>query len=250
MQAENSNKRLFHTCSQQGTTDFLVATVARWDEHARMLLMHEPTPQPSCRTYEAKARVACGYDGKEQDFAKRSAGRISQADFSRNWRRHPFRGRKGIIGKEYAKMEKGREKFAAKFEVACTAGSGSQTSEMEAGPLSAEVEDRKEEKSFSKNNIWKTWRGSRWNAKMDGGRANELMKECPRDILHSIGVAQCAIMHTALPLQAESTKLPQSGRGQAVTERGQLKEKLATLETPPSAHFFRTPPPPKDVCST
>ena len=57
-------------------------------------------------------------------------------------------------------------------------------------------------------------------------------------------VAQCAIMHTALPLQAESTKLPLSSRGQAVTVRGQLKEKTgdtgdaalkssATLETPP-----------------
>ena len=38
-------------------------------------------------------------------------------------------------------------------------------------------------------------------------------------------VAQYAIMHTALPLQAESTKLPLSGRGEAVTVRGQLKEK-------------------------
>ena len=38
-------------------------------------------------------------------------------------------------------------------------------------------------------------------------------------------VAQCARMHTALQLQAESTKLPLSGRGHAVTVRGQLREK-------------------------
>ena len=57
-------------------------------------------------------------------------------------------------------------------------------------------------------------------------------------------VAQCATVHTALPLQAESTKLPLSGRGQAVTARGQLKEKQATLETPPSSvrrHWRRHP---------
>ena len=50
--------------------------------------------------------------------------------------------------------------------------------------------------------------------------------------------------YTALPLQAESTKLPLLGRGQAVTVRGQLKEKQATLETPPSSlrrHWRRHP---------
>ena len=57
-------------------------------------------------------------------------------------------------------------------------------------------------------------------------------------------VAQCAIMHTVLPLQAESTKLPLFGRVRAVNLCGQLKEKTgdtgdaalkfsATLETPP-----------------
>ena len=55
-------------------------------------------------------------------------------------------------------MEEGREKLAAKVDVTGTAGSGSQTSEMEAEPLSAEVEDRKEEIRHSKNNICKTWR--------------------------------------------------------------------------------------------
>ena len=47
-------------------------------------------------------------------------------------------------------------------------------------------------------------------------RANHLMTECPRDLLHS-KVWRSARMHTALPLQAESTKLPLSGKGQAVT---------------------------------
>ena len=45
-------------------------------------------------------------------------------------------------------------------------------------------------------------------------------------------VAQCATMHTALPLQAESTKLP-PGRGHAVTVRWSTEKKQATLETPP-----------------
>ena len=38
-------------------------------------------------------------------------------------------------------------------------------------------------------------------------------------------VAQCARMHTALPLQTESTKLPLSGRGQAVTVRWSAERK-------------------------
>ena len=46
-------------------------------------------------------------------------------------------------------MEEGREKVAAEGDVTSTAGSGSQTSEMEAEPLSAEVEDRKEEMRHS-----------------------------------------------------------------------------------------------------
>ena len=71
-----------------------------------------------------------------------------------------------------------------------------------------------------------------------------MMTECPRDTLHSKSVAQCANMDTALPLQAEWTKLPLSGRGQAVTVRGQLKKKQATLETRPSRlrrHWRRRP---------
>ena len=48
------HQRLFHTFSQQGRSEFWVASVARWDE----------------------ARVACGHDRKGIDFTKRSAGRI------------------------------------------------------------------------------------------------------------------------------------------------------------------------------
>ena len=86
------------------------------------------------------------------------------------------------------------------------------------------------------------------------------MTECPRDTLHSKSVAQCANMHTALPLQAEWTKLPLSGRsGRHCTWSTEEKTgdtgdaaltPSATLETPPSAHFFRTPRAPKDVCAT
>ena len=45
--------------------------------------------------------------------------------------------------RRYAKVEEGREKFAAKGEVTRTAGSGSQTSEREAELLSVEGKDRK-----------------------------------------------------------------------------------------------------------
>ena len=37
--------------------------------------------------------------------------------------------------------------------------------------------------------------------------------------------AQCARMHTALPLQAESAELPLTGRGQAVTVRWSTERK-------------------------
>ena len=50
------------------------------------------------------------------------------------------------------------------------------------------------------------------------GRRSE--PRCPKGVTSFESVAQCAIMHTALPLQAESTKLPLSGRGEAVTVRG------------------------------
>ena len=34
-------QRLFHTFRQQGTSEFMVASVARWDQHARMPGIHE-----------------------------------------------------------------------------------------------------------------------------------------------------------------------------------------------------------------
>ena len=53
--------------------------------------------------------------------------------------------------RRYAKMEEWRKKFAAEGAVTRTAGSGSQTSDMEAELLSTEMEDRKEEMGLSKN---------------------------------------------------------------------------------------------------
>ena len=58
--------------------------------------------QSSCRIQERKARIACGQDGIEKDFAQRNAGIISQADFSRNQEiaGKTFRIRNGSIGTE------------------------------------------------------------------------------------------------------------------------------------------------------
>ena len=44
------HQRLFCTFSQQGTSEFLVASVARWDEHARMLVIHEQKCQELSQT--------------------------------------------------------------------------------------------------------------------------------------------------------------------------------------------------------
>ena len=48
--------------------------------------------------------------------------------------------------RRHAKMEEGREKLAAKGEVAGAAACGSQTSEMEAERLPAEEKQRKKER--------------------------------------------------------------------------------------------------------
>ena len=72
-------QRLFQTFSQQGTSDFLVATVAKWDEHERILVIHEQKAtrgQPSCRSYKRKARVPCGCDGKENIFQAPMVNRL------------------------------------------------------------------------------------------------------------------------------------------------------------------------------
>ena len=89
-----------------------------------------------------------------------------------------------------------------------------------------------------------------------GSRDEGQRRSEPLDDIKSEGnasfesAAQYGRMHTALPLQAESTELPLTGRGQAVTVRWSTKKKQATLETPPWAQFFRTPRAPKDVCAT
>ena len=72
--------------------------------------------------------------------------------------------------RKYAKMEDGREKLAARGELTRTAGSGSQTSEMEAERRSAEVENREEKMGHLKNQCMEDMAESRWNVKMEGGR--------------------------------------------------------------------------------
>ena len=54
------------TFSLKGTSDFLLASVARWDEHERTFVIHEQKCQDFCGA---------------KDYAKRSARRISKADF-------------------------------------------------------------------------------------------------------------------------------------------------------------------------
>ena len=45
-------QRLLHTFSQQGVSQFMVASVARWDEHARMLMIHEQKCKEPSQTVE------------------------------------------------------------------------------------------------------------------------------------------------------------------------------------------------------
>ena len=58
-----------------------------------------------------------------------------------------------------------------------------------------------------------------------GGGANHLMTRCPRVLLHSKVWRSAPSCTRLCPCRQESTKLPLSGRGEAVTVRGQLKEK-------------------------
>ena len=87
-----------------------------------------------------------------------------------------------------------------------------------------------------------------------GGGATHLMTESPSDILHS-KVWRSAPSCTRLCHCRQSRP---SCHNQAEVKPslyvGQLREKQATRETPPSslrrAHVFRTPRAPKDVCAT
>ena len=46
------HQRLFHTFSQQGRSELWLASAARWDEHERMLLLHERKCQVLCQAIE------------------------------------------------------------------------------------------------------------------------------------------------------------------------------------------------------
>ena len=46
---------LFHTFSQKGTSDFWTASVERWDEHERMLIIHEQKCQELCQAIEQQS---------------------------------------------------------------------------------------------------------------------------------------------------------------------------------------------------
>ena len=117
-----------------------------------------PRALPSDRRNGRKASIARGCDGKEKDYAKRSARRIFKSRFfkkSRNQREERLSEEEmQLLGKKHglermykdrrhAKMEEWREKLAAEGEVTRIPGSGSQTSEMEAELLSAGVDDRR-----------------------------------------------------------------------------------------------------------
>ena len=56
------HRRLFHTLSSQELSEFLVASVERWDEYSRMLSIHEQKC-PNHQRHERKERKALGYDG-------------------------------------------------------------------------------------------------------------------------------------------------------------------------------------------
>ena len=77
------HQRLFHTLSQQGRSEFLVVSVARWDEHASMLVIREQ----KCK--------------EQSQSVTHMSGRISKADLSRT---HEIGGKtlkksNGIVGK-------------------------------------------------------------------------------------------------------------------------------------------------------
>ena len=49
------HQTLFHASNQQGANEALVASVARWDEHERMLIILEQKCQELCRAIEQKS---------------------------------------------------------------------------------------------------------------------------------------------------------------------------------------------------
>ena len=49
------HQRLFHTFSRQGASEILVVSVARWEEHQRVLIMLEQKSQELCQAIEQKS---------------------------------------------------------------------------------------------------------------------------------------------------------------------------------------------------
>ena len=68
------HQNIFRTFARQGGHEIGVASAARWDEHERMLIIHEQKYQELCpdRANERETRIAGHRDGKEEDSAKRS----------------------------------------------------------------------------------------------------------------------------------------------------------------------------------
>ena len=61
--------------SQQGTSEFMVASVARWGEHARMLMIHQQKCKKLSLVVEdmSERQDAFGYDGKAKRMLQRAA---------------------------------------------------------------------------------------------------------------------------------------------------------------------------------
>ena len=115
-----------------------------------------------------KVKKSFGYDRTKEEFVKRSTGRPSKADLSRNQGagRKNLRRRNGTVGEKQNLEEMLKERVNAKItalgDVTRIAVSGSRTSELETEVLSGDVDDRRVTKDAA-------IAGSEFTRKANGG---------------------------------------------------------------------------------
>ena len=105
-------QRLFHTFSQKGTSDFLVATVARWDEHEKMLVSLEQKCQEHRQAVEPIGeRQSEEFQKQIFQEIKELEGRLSADQMELLGKKHSLE--RTYKDRRYAKMEEGREAFCS-----------------------------------------------------------------------------------------------------------------------------------------
>ena len=75
-------QRLCHTPSQQGTSDLPVATVGRWYEHSRMLVIHEPKCQELSQVVKHLSEKQEKLIGAEDELVKIRTEKSQAKDLS------------------------------------------------------------------------------------------------------------------------------------------------------------------------